>query len=259
VVLSLVLRVLLLVSETLKQTARRLLPSPVYARAAVWWRRHRIRFGALRRLDPFSRRFGIDRGKPIDRYFIEPFLEKYGGDILGRVLEIGDSRYTRMFGAGRVTRSDVLHAVQGNPEATLVGSLETGEGIPDNAFNCMILTQVLHVIYDVKAAIANCFRALKPGGVLLVTFPGISQISRYDMDRWGDYWRLTSLSARRLFEEAFPAENVTVEAWGNVLVAVAFLHGLAADELRQKELDYRDPDYEVLITVRAVKPRGNHV
>ena len=68
-------------------------------------------------------------------------------------------------------------------------------------------------------------------------------------------WRFTTLSARRLFGEVFPTENVTVEAYGNVLVAVAFLHGLAAEELRQEELDHRDPDYEVLITVRAVKPK----
>jgi hypothetical protein len=87
----------------------------------------------------------------------------------------------------------------------------------------------------------------------LVTVPGISQIVRYDMDRWGDYWRFTTLSARRLFEAAFPSGDVAVEAHGNVLVATAFLHGLTTRDLRPDELDYRDPDYEVLITVRAVK------
>jgi hypothetical protein len=91
--------------------------------------------------------------------------------------------------------------------------------------------------------------------VLLATFPGISQISRYDMDRWGDYWRFTTLSARRLFEEVFPPGKVTVRAYGNVLAAVAFLHGLAAEELRRQELDYHDPDYELIITLRALKPR----
>jgi hypothetical protein len=95
---------------------------------------------------------------------------------------------------------------------------------------------------------------LKPTGILLATFPGISQISRYDMDRWGDYWRFTSLSSRRLFAEVFPAAQVTVEAHGNILAALTFLHGLAVEELRQEELDFHDPDYEVVITVRAVKP-----
>jgi hypothetical protein len=38
-----------------------------------------------------------------------------------------------------------------------------------------------------------------------------------------------------------------------VLTAIAFLRGLAAEELKREELDYHDPDYELIITVRAVK------
>jgi hypothetical protein len=67
---------------------------------------------------------------------------------------------------------------------------------------------------------------------------------------------LTQLSTRQLFEEAFPAANVRVEAHGNVLAAISFLHGLAAEELRQKELHHNDAYYEVLIALRAVKPRA---
>jgi SAM-dependent methyltransferase len=216
------------------------------------------RFGSLRRVKPISPIFGLDRGLPIDRYYIEHFLQSHMDDIRGRALEVGDRDYTCKFGGNRVTRFDVLHVVPGNPQANLVGDLETGENIPEDAFNCLILTQVFNVVYDVKAAIANCFRALKPGGVLLATFPGISQISRYDMDHWGDYWRFTSLSARRLFEDVFPSANVSVVAYGNVLTAVAYLHGLAREELKNEELDYCDPDYEVLIAVKAIKPMGGN-
>ena len=212
-----------------------------------------MRFGSLRRLQPVSRVFGFDRGQPIDRYYIEAFLQRHSTDIRGRVLEIGAPGYTRKFGGGRVTRSDVLHTVPGNPQATLVGDLATGQGVPEKAFDCMILTQTFLVIYDVQAAIANAYAALKPGGVLLATVPGISQISRYDMDRWGDYWRFTDASVQRLFGDIFGAENVTITTYGNVLVACAFLHGLAAHELKQEELDYHDPDYQVLIAVRAVR------
>ena len=74
------------------------------------------------------------------------------------------------------------------------------------------------------------------------------------MDHWGEYWRFTSLSAHKLFTEVFPGSHVAVQAHGNVLAAMAFLHGLVSEELRQEELDYFDPDYEVLITIRAVKP-----
>lgn len=213
-----------------------------------------VRFGSLRRPKPISRVFGLDRGLPIDCYFIEKFLLANSSDIKGRVLEIGDDTYTRKYGNSRVTKSDILHFTQDNPDATIVADLTCADSIASNTFDCIIFTQTLQFIYDVKAAIRTLHRILKPGGVLLATFPGISQISRYDMQRWGEYWRFTSLSARRLFEDVFPSQNISVNAYGNVLTSIAFLHGLSMQELHKKELDYSDPDYELLITVRLEKP-----
>jgi len=239
----------------LKRFIKGIVPAGVYRPILQYWRRkpHRIRWGNLRRLSPISQIFGLDRGQPIDRYYIEKFLEKHSCEIRGRVLEVGESFYTHKFGGERVSHSDVLHAVPGNPHATLVGDLATGQNIPHEIFDCIILTQVLLCIYDVKTAIINIYSALKPGGIVLATVPGISQISRYDMDRWGDHWRFTDRAIQRLFEEVFPTENVTVEAYGNVLAATAYLHGIAAEELTKQELDYQDPDYQVIITTRAVK------
>jgi len=205
----------------------------------------------LRRLQPVSRKFGLDRGIPIDRHYIEQFLAANSGDIRDRVLEIGDAHYTRQFGGNKVTQSDVLHAESGNDQANLVGDLASGVGIPREAYDCMILTQTLLCIYDLRAAIQNIYTALKPDGVALVTVPGISQISRYDMDRWGDYWRFTNLSVQRLFTESFGEEGLIVKTYGNVLTAVAFLQGIPLEELTEKELDFHDPDYQVTITVRA--------
>jgi SAM-dependent methyltransferase len=225
-----------------------------------------VRFGGLRRLTPISRTHGGDRGLPIDRYYIEDFLSRHAGkseyvlgDIRGRVLEVGDDYYARRFGAtssgqpGAVERIDVLHVDESNPQATIVADLTAADRVPANTFDCVLCTQTLLLIYDLRAAIGTLHRILKPGGVLLATVPGISQICRPDVDLWGDYWRFTSRSARRLFEEAFPAENVTVEAYGNVLSSIAFLHGLATEELKRKELDLRDPDYELVVAIRAVK------
>jgi len=231
-----------------------------------------VRFGHLRRLTPMSRGFGFDRGLPVDRHYVEAFLRRhestpeYGaGDIAGHVLEIGGDDYTRRFGGWTATPADgapsavreldVLHADASNPIATIVGDLVTGEGLPSEQFDCVICTQTLHVIYEVEAAVRTLQRVLKPGGVALVTVAGITQTCRPDRDLWGDYWRFTTLSARRLFETAFPAEGVQVEAYGNVLASTAFLYGLAAEELRPHELDARDPDYEMLIAIRAVKGR----
>ena len=228
---------------------------PVYV--TIFRQVHRLqrplRWGSFRRTSPLSNFFGFDRGLPVDRYYIEAFLQRYRSDIRGRVLEIGDPEYTLKFGGEKVVSSDVLHAVDGNPKATMVGDLETGQGLPRDAYDCMILTQTFHVIYDIKSAILNCHAALKPSGVLLATLPGVSQISRYDMDRWGDYWRFTDLSVRKLFTEVFIGEQVLVETHGNVLAACALLQGIVAEELTPGELDACDPDYQVTITVRAQK------
>ena len=204
------------------------------------------------RLQPASRVFGLDRGTPIDRYYIERFLQRNSGDIHGRVLEVGDSTYVRRFGAN-VTKTDVLHATAGNRKASIVGDLATGAGVSSGAFDCLILTQTLCCIFDIRSAVSNIHRCLAGGGVVLATVPGISQISRYDMDRWGDFWRFTSLSARRLFEESFLSSHVRVEAHGNVMAATAFLQGRALEEMNPAELDYTDADYELLITIRAQK------
>ncbi|MEO7338921.1 MAG: methyltransferase domain-containing protein [Caldimonas sp.] len=210
-------------------------------------------FGDLRRVTPIDSHFGGGRGKPVDRHYIEHFLEANTGDIRGRVLEVADSCYTTRYGGGHVTRSDIIHADNGNPDATVVADLAEGFDIPSDSFDCFICTQTLTYIYPIQSAIATIHRILKPGGVLLTTVPGISQISPYDRDRWGEYWRFTTQSLRRLLGEAFPAENVSVEAYGNVLASTAFLQGLAVEDLRLEELDHHDQRYEMLVTGRAVK------
>lgn len=233
----------------------------------------------LRRMTPVSRRFGRERGRPVDRYYIEHYLSRFAdrgpygsGDYRGRLLEIGGDDYARRFGGlgvdgpsstalgvrprGALERVDIFDVPGGNPHATIVGDLVREEDLPADTFDCIICTQVLLVVYDFRAVLRTLHRALAPGGVLLMTNPGISRICRPDIDLWGDYWRFTSLSIRRLLEELFPSENVQVDAYGNVLVAAASLYGLASSELRREELDLRDHDYELIIGSRAVKPRA---
>ncbi|MHC4920710.1 MAG: polysaccharide deacetylase family protein [Planctomycetota bacterium] len=201
---------------------------------------------------PVSRAFGFDRGQPIDRHYIERFLRSNQGSIHGRVLEVADGSYAHRFGTD-VSRVDILNA-EPAPEATVVGDLAAAGTLPHNTFDCIILTQTLNVVYDPRQAIVNAVEALVPGGTLLITVPGISQISRYDMDRWGDYWRFTDRSLRRLLAESVPRESIEITAHGNVAVAKAFLDGLAADEVDPALLEQDDSDYQLLLTARVVKP-----
>ncbi len=230
-----------------RETRRRL------ARLAVWPPVGWVRFGHLRRLKPLSSDYGNSRGLEIDRYYIEKFLSEFSTDVRGNVLEIKHNAYTVKYGGDRVTKSDVLHPVEGNLDATIVADLGNADHLPSNVFDAIIFTQTLQVIYDIRTVIATLHRILKPGGVLLVTASGMAQLSLEDFDKWGEYWRFTSLSARLLFEDVFSAGNVTVRSYGNVLAAISFLEGLAVEDLKQKELDAVDRSYEVLIAVRAIK------
>ena len=213
----------------------------------------KVRFGELRRIQPIDRHFGMKWGQPIDRYYIEKFLLQYANDIRGRVLEIGDNIYTKRFGCENVTHSDVLHIKEEKPNVTIVADLTKADHIPSDTFDCIILTQTLQLIYDVRAALHTLYRIMKPASSLLVTFPGITKIARYDMENWGDCWRFTTFSAFKLFNEIFPEDCITVKAYGNVLAAVAFLHGMVSQELTREELDHYDPDFELLVTLRAEK------
>jgi GT2 family glycosyltransferase/SAM-dependent methyltransferase len=212
----------------------------------------RVRFGDLHRLTPISQCFGFDRGLPVDRYYIERFLARHASEIVGRVLEIGDDTYTRRFGGSRVSRSDVLHVHHGNPCATFVGDLTDPDVLPEAAFDCIVLTQTLQLIYDVPLAIARIHRTLAPGGVVLVTAPGISQIDRGE---WGKtwFWSFTPAALLALFSDVFGPEAVMVERYGNVFAATAFLQGLAVEELDTSDLDPIDQAYPVIVALRARK------
>ncbi len=241
--------------QTLKLAGRALLPMRMRRRilhSTRWPPVGSVELNDLRRLRPVSRVWGADRGTPVDRYYIERFLSSHSGDIRGRVLEIGDDTYTKRFGSA-VERSDVLYHSEGNDKATIVLDLTKGTAGEENLFDCVICTQTLQQIFDAPAALETLVRLMKPGGTLLLTLPGISQIDRPAFDDWGDYWRFTTRSVEHMLGRHFASEHVTVQTCGNVLSAVAFLHGLAAEELTSEELDHVDPDYQVLLTARAVK------
>jgi SAM-dependent methyltransferase len=214
-----------------------------------------IRWGSLRKTKPVSRDFGFDRGTPIDRYYIEQFLAANAHYIRGRTLEIGDDSYTRQFGGNAASVRDVLHVHPGNPKATIIGDLASGTSIPSDTFDCAIITQTLHLIYDVKSALKTLSRILRPGGVLLATVPGISPIAR---DEWEGtwHWGFTRHSVRRMVSEVFSVEAIDVSMWGNVFASTCFVQGIAVQDVNATELDYRDPDHDTLITVRAIKQAG---
>jgi SAM-dependent methyltransferase len=231
---------------------REWIPPDLRKKARLRLRRLRrpARFRALRRTTPVSDVFGFDRGTPIDRYYIEHFLARHTRDIQGRVLEVMDTRYTDQFGVG-VTASEILDIDAENPRVTVVADLAMGHAIPADSFDCVILTQTLQYIFDVRAAIGHAWRILRPGGALLCTIPTVNRFSARTLR--GEYWRFTAAGSEALFRE-LGAIDLTVEAPGNVLTSIAFLMGMAVEELRPSVLVKTDERFPVIVLVRALKP-----
>ena len=212
-------------------------------------------WSALRRLHPYRADFGGRRGKYIDRFYVEEFLASFQESISGRVAEIQSDEYTRLFGQGQVEHSDILDLNEKNDNRTITIDLTQTELAPESAFDCILCVQTLFIIRDYAAALRSLYKMLKPSGVLLATMPGISPVVRGGLiaGEGADWWRFTARSAQHVFSQVFGESNVNVKTYGNVLTATAFLNGLVQEELTRQELEFNDPDFEVVIGVRATK------
>jgi SAM-dependent methyltransferase len=217
-----------------------------------------VNFGDLKRFSPIGPDFGVDRGRPVDRYYIEGFMARNVGDVRGRVLEVANNDYTMRFGGAKVERSDVLTVETNNPKATIVGDVTHPDTLPESTFDCIIFTQTLQYTHDAHVAIKMLHRALQPGGVLLATVPGIAPMGDRPgypekSDRWPWYCVFTPAGLRRLLEDPFGQNAVAVESHGNIFAVTAFLYGLALEDIDVSDLNVNDWRYPVTVAGRAIK------
>jgi SAM-dependent methyltransferase len=208
-----------------------------------------VRWGDFRNPQPICQNFGFSRGKPIDRYYIESFLAEHAEDVSGRVLEIKDGSYTRRFGGSRVDQSDVLDYDADNKAATIHADLNDPEALESGVYDCAIVTQTLQYLIEPGKVVRHLHDSLRPGGVLLLTVPAITAMR--GRDPW--YWNYTALGVETLLGKVFKSSNVSVRSLGNLVSSIALLEGISAGELKEDELDFRDPAYQALIVARAVR------
>ena len=199
---------------------------------------------------PASRQWGYPFGHPIDRYYIEHFLQDNKQCITGDVLEVADNRYTHQFGHD-IRNAYALHVYgEGN---TIKGNLATGEGITDNLCDCFICTQTLQFIFDLRSVAKNMYRLIKPNGKALVTVPGISQMDMDGSSRWGEAWRFTKQALQALLEESFGEGNVAVQSYGNVKTAICFLYGMCQEDLTEEDFSFNDEMFPLILTAVCKK------
>ena len=210
-----------------------------------------VRWGNVRRLEPFSRHFGRERGTPIDRVYLEEFFTEHAADICGKVLEVRDPQYATAHGYD-ITAVDLIDIDSRNIEATIVADLGVPDALPTAAFTCAIVPQTLQYVGDPAIAIDNLWRCLEPGGVLLITVPALSRVERGT--RHADAWRMLVPGLRRLLEAGCPAAEPEVVGYGNLLATIAMMLGIAAEELRADELAPCDPEYPIVVCGRVRKP-----
>ncbi len=149
-----------------------------------------------RRTTPLYRGFGYHRGTPVDRYYIERFLAGHAEVTRGDGLQVAEDGYVSWFGAGRLRSATTFHLANRAPRR-VVGDITQPDALPEGVFNCFICTQTLNFVPDVHSSMRGWRRLLKPGGHLLLTGAGTSQVSRYDADRWGDYWQFSQQGLAR--------------------------------------------------------------
>lgn len=218
------------------------------ARAA---RRRAVRYGSFRRLTPIVGNWGLGRGQPVDRYFIERWVERHRATIRGRVLEVQKPDYGERY-PDAITHLDILDIDADNPLATVIADLRVPNSLPAEAYDCAIVTQTLQFVDDLVAAVANLWNSLAPGGSLIVTMPTTSKLEESLADV--ECWRVTPHGMRSVLERGCPGGVIETAGYGNILVSTAFLYGLVTDDLRPAELDHYDPIFPTGALGIATKP-----
>lgn len=216
----------------------------VLARNLGW-----VRWGNLRRVQPFSNVFGWDRGTPVDRYYADAFFEKYRAAIRGDVLEIDRSLYTERYGyaLGKAHTFDIDPRC--NP-TYLCDLAHSENALPDEAYDCVLLPCTLSLLREIVPCLRNALRVLKPGGTILANASCLSPMDGTTRD----FWHASPAGWRHLTELAWPGCEVILEPHGNCLAAAAAIMGISAEELSPEELAYDDGIYPVVTNIVCQKP-----
>jgi SAM-dependent methyltransferase len=203
---------------------------------------------------------GAARGTPIVRYYWARFLVAHRGDIRGVALEVGTTATIKKYAPTALDRADALDLVAHSPEVSVVADLSRASHLPADTYDCFVNQFTMHVIYDVEAALHHSLRVLKAGGVLLINFACLDYYFARGLDMqtgaplYVHHW-FTPIQVENLLRGAgLSSGDFEIRVFGNLFAQIAHQLNMSAEELTERELDFVDDGYPLLICARAVKP-----
>ena len=210
------------------------------------WRAHTRRWPQPVELGDFGRRPpSLEREEysaydALVRRFLRPRLTTFAGT--GLILGVED----------KPGWTDVLPATA---EVKILRRIEPSERELRGAaiVDWVVLDRCLQSVPEMPLALGEVVGRLKPGTALITLFTGIARTER---DERRPLWSVAPHAARRLHEERPDLERVTVEQYGNVTLALAWIYRLPAVDLTEQELAFVDPAYPVVVAVTASKRGG---
>ncbi|HAN75554.1 MAG TPA: methyltransferase [Planktothrix sp. UBA8407] len=205
-----------------------------------------IDWGDLKRTNPICQAFGFLRGQPIDRYYLDKFIEKIRPEIVGNILEIGAIETAKE--SYQLTEESSYHVLNMDrwSGVDIVGDAHDINVIQPESFDTIILFNVLEHCYAPWIVIENIHRWLKPGGKCFASVPSALKIHDAPQDYWRPLpdafaWMLRNFSQQK------------ISTYGNLITVVAAYHGIVTEELTTEELDAYHPDYPVITCISATK------
>jgi SAM-dependent methyltransferase len=204
-----------------------------------------IDFGDFKRQQPFCPQFGNLRGSPVDRYYLEKFIEEIRSEVKGITLEIGGNEANQEQYKFSNAKFYLTMDLQGE-DLDIVGDAHDPQAVDEASLDTVVLFNVLEHCERPWQVVDNIYRWLKPDGQVFCMVPNAQRVHRVPQD----YWRIFPDALNSLFGR-FPRRKLYV--YGNPLTTLAAYYGIAAEEFSREELDYYHENYPVANCIHAHK------
>ncbi len=203
-------------------------------------------WGDLRRREPLCQVFGLGRGTPIDRHYLERFVESSRPLISGDVVDVGGDPADRVrFRLDGLSSFRVLD-VADRAGVDVVADVHDAAALPEGSVDTVLLFNVLEHVRDPRTVAANVHRWLRPGGRCLVMVPNAQRLHHAAED----HWRFSATGLALVFDCFASTEP---RSYGSLTTVLASFTGAAAEELTAAELAEHQADHPVATCLVATK------